>query len=90
MVISFRTELIDYARLLEGVGRFDCACNEMAFNNSFHGYFFCFQVKEQRFLRNLDAGDKLTESEKNSIIARKIGFVMPEVYKEDVVPKATS
>ena len=33
-----------------------------------------------QFLRGLDAGDILTESEKNAVVARKIGLTMPEAY----------
>jgi hypothetical protein len=41
-----------------------------------NSYFF----KYNKFLRNLDAGDNLTEHEKNHIIAKKVGFIMPEAY----------
>mmetsp|Transcript_14398 Transcript_14398/g.17116 ORF Transcript_14398/g.17116 Transcript_14398/m.17116 type:complete len:103 (+) Transcript_14398:17-325(+) len=38
-------------------------------------------VKEQKYLRSLDAGDILSDHEKNAIIARKVGFVMPDQHQ---------
>jgi hypothetical protein len=72
-----RRQLNDYARLLDGVKeqkvgrkiiRYQCI------------YYFLIITCEQ-FLRNLDYGDHITESEKNAVVARKIGLAMPQVYK---------
>ncbi len=74
-----RKQLNDYARLLAGVNEQKVIreAQMLLLNDTI----WCIKTRVVQFLRNLDAGDNLTESEKNEVVAKKIGLAMPETYK---------